>query len=200
MEINTKHTSIQRTLHQEFIPKATKAKNIILDGEILMIDTKTRKPLPFGSLGKNKQKDFPNAQVCVFLFDILSLEDKSLLHTPFEERRKIMLKNVNVIQNRVEMSEQHYLETEDELWELMNKVIESNQEGLVVKPVGSIYEPQARHWIKIKRDYLDGMGDSVDLNVLGAYWGTGNKGGQLTVFMCGVYDKKSDTWKTVSRV
>jgi DNA ligase-3 len=128
------------------------------------------------------------------------LENQSLLHTPFEERRKILQKNVEVIENRIEMSEQHRIETEEGLWDLMNNVMEENQEGLVVKPVGSIYEPQARHWLKIKKDYLEGLGDSVDLNVLGCYWGTGNKGGQLTVFMCGVYDKKTNTWKTVSKV
>lgn len=39
----------------------------------------------------------------------------------------------------------------------------------------SIYEPDARHWLKMKKDYLQGMADSVDLVVLGGYYGTGNK-------------------------
>lgn len=41
-----------------------------------------------------------------------------------------------------------------------------------------IYEPGKRHWQKIKKDYLfDGsMADSADLVVLGAWFGTGNKG------------------------
>ncbi len=42
----------------------------------------------------------------------------------------------------------------------------------------SIYEPGKRHWLKVKKDYLaDGaMADTADLVVLGAYYGTGNKG------------------------
>ncbi len=32
-------------------PQSTEAETIILDGEILLMDTKTSKPLPFGSLG-----------------------------------------------------------------------------------------------------------------------------------------------------
>lgn len=42
----------------------------------------------------------------------------------------------------------------------------------------SKYEPGKRHWLKVKRDYLfDGaMADSADLVVLGAWYGTGNKG------------------------
>lgn len=41
-----------------------------------------------------------------------------------------------------------------------------------------IYEPGKRHWLKMKKDYLlDGsLADSVDLVVLGAWYGTGNKG------------------------
>lgn len=40
---------------QEYIPQAfPHGKDLILDSEILMIDTTTGKPLPFGSLGKHK--------------------------------------------------------------------------------------------------------------------------------------------------
>ena len=46
--------------------------------------------------------------------------------------------------------------------------------------VKSIYEPGKRHWLKMKKDYLAGgaMADTADLIVLGAYYGTGNKGTQ----------------------
>ena len=52
----------------------------------------------------------------------------------------------------------------------------------------SIYEPGKRHWLKMKKDYLDGgaMADTADLIVLGAYYGTGNKGTQGTVVYCRV--------------
>lgn len=41
-----------------------------------------------------------------------------------------------------------------------------------------IYEPGKRHWLKVKKDYLEdgAMADTADLIVLGAYYGTGNKG------------------------
>ena len=45
----------------------------------------------------------------------------------------------------------------------------------------SVYEPGKRHWLKVKKDYLQEgtMADSADLIVLGAYYGTGNKGNFL---------------------
>jgi len=44
------------------------------------------------------------------------------------------------------------------------------------------------------------MADSADLLVLGAYYGTGDKGGKLSVFLMGCYDRDSKTFKTVCKV
>jgi len=54
----------------------------------------------------------------------------------------------------------------------------------------------------MKKDYLDSgrMADTADLVVLGAYYGTGNKGGMKSVFLMGVYDDKRDKWLTVTKV
>ena len=50
-----------------------------------------------------------------------------------------------------------------------------------------MYEPGKRHWLKVKKDYLAGgsMADTADLLVLGAYYGTGNKG--LSSFNCSIH-------------
>lgn len=47
------------------------------------------------------------------------------------------------------------------------------------KPLPSTYEPDARSqgWLKVKKDYLEGMGDSLDLVPIGAWWGLGRKAG-----------------------
>jgi len=50
-----------------------------------------------------------------------------------------------------------------------------------------VYEPGKRHWLKVKKDYLEGgaMADTADLIVLGGYYGTGSKG-QLSDGVCSV--------------
>lgn len=47
----------------------------------------------------------------------------------------------------------------------------------VVSPQGT-YEPGKRHWLKVKKDYLNegAMADTADLVVLGAFYGQGSKG------------------------
>ena len=70
-----------------------------------------------------------------------------------------------------------------------------------MKDVGGQYEPGKRHWLKMKKDYLaDGaMADTADLVVLGAYFGTGSKGGMMSVFLMGCLDKATNKWRTVCK-
>jgi DNA ligase 4 len=80
-------------------------------------------------------------------------------------------------------------------------------EGLVVKNLHSKYIPAGRNddWIKIKPDYMDGMGETVDgvvvgkhvltydipfviasISILGAWWGEGKRVGFWGSFMVAV--------------
>ena len=59
----------------------------------------------------------------------------------------------------------------------------AQQEGLVLKDAHSRYIPAHRgSWLKLKRDYIAGFGDTIDLCVVGAVWGMGKGGGVLSTF------------------
>ncbi len=175
---------------KQYLPKATKAKDVILDCEVLLVSAQTGLALPFGTFNKHKQANFKEAQPCLFVFDVLSLEGVTLIDRPFDERRKILEDNLNEVPNRIRLSELHKPADEQELKVLMTSVMHQKLEGLVLKDAHGCYEPAARHWLKMKRDYLDGasMADSADLLVLGAYYGSGEKGGLLSTLLLGVRD------------
>ena len=84
----------------------------------------------------------------------------------------------------------------------MMETIKKGLEGLVLKDTKSIYEPGKRHWLKMKKDYLESgsMADTADLVVLGAYYGTGNKGGMKSTFLMGCLNEKTKKWHTVTKV
>ncbi|KAK8372002.1 hypothetical protein O3P69_014208 [Scylla paramamosain] len=85
---------------------------------------------------------------------------------------------------------------------MLERVSEGGLEGLMVKDVKRQYEPGKRHWLKIKKDYLNegAMADTVDLVVLGAWYGKGRKGGLLSTFLMGCLDKRTGEWKTVTKL
>lgn len=82
------------------------------------------------------------------------------------------------------------------------KVLQANLEGVVLKSPTGTYQPGKRNWLKVKKDYLFGgkMADTADLVVLGAWYGSGKKGGVLSIFLMGCYDARDRLWKTVTKV
>jgi DNA ligase-1 len=70
-------------------------ENFILDCELVAFDKKTNKILPFNQLTtrarKNVNVEDISIHVCIFLFDIIYLNDKSMCDLTLEERRKILI-------------------------------------------------------------------------------------------------------------
>uniref|UniRef100_UPI00398EB682 DNA ligase 3 n=1 Tax=Pristiophorus japonicus TaxID=55135 RepID=UPI00398EB682 len=187
---------------KDFIPKAfVGGDSMILDSEVLLIDTNTGKPLPFGTLGVHKKVAFKDANVCLFVFDCIYFNGVSLMNRPISERKQFLHDNMVEIPNRIMFSEMKHVARASDLGEMINRVIRQGLEGLVLKDIKSLYEPGKRHWLKVKKDYLNegAMADTADLVVLGAFYGQGNKGGMMSIFLMGCYDPNSSQWCTVTK-
>ncbi|XP_045841917.1 DNA ligase 3 isoform X1 [Meles meles] len=187
---------------KDYIPQAFPGgHSMILDSEVLLIDTKTGKPLPFGTLGVHKKAAFQDANVCLFVFDCIYFNDVSLMDRPLCERRKFLHDNMVEIPNRIMFSEMKQVTKAADLADMINRVIREGLEGLVLKDVKGTYEPGKRHWLKVKKDYLNegAMADTADLVVLGAFYGQGSKGGMMSIFLMGCYDPSSQKWCTVTK-
>nr|BDT63206.1 MAG: DNA ligase 3-like protein [Hemigrapsus takanoi nimavirus]GBG35356.1 SCV_095-like protein [Hemigrapsus takanoi nimavirus] len=179
------------------------AESIILDAEVLVVCKKTGKPLPFGTLGKKKREEFADsANNCLFVFDVLLYNGENMLNRSLSDRRALLEKVMIEQKNRVVLSELVKIENgKEELDGMLQLVVESGLEGLMVKDIKGQYEPGKRHWLKIKKDYLNegAMADTADLVVLGAWYGKGRKGGLLSTFLMGCLDKRTGEWKTVTK-
>ncbi|KAM6192248.1 DNA ligase 3 isoform 1-T2 [Sarcoramphus papa] len=187
---------------KDFIPQAFPGgQSMILDSEVLLIDNKTGKPLPFGTLGVHKKAAFQDANVCLFVFDCIYFNDMSLMDRPLCERRKFLHDNMVEIPNRILFSEMKHVTKASDLADMITRVIREGLEGLVLKDIKGNYEPGKRHWLKVKKDYLNegAMADTADLVVLGAFYGQGSKGGMMSIFLMGCYDPKSEKWCTVTK-
>src|SRR5689334_12180537 len=60
-----------------------------------------------------------------------------------------------------------------------------------------------RTWLtseQIKKDYLSGIGDSLDLVVLGAYHGKGKRTSVYGAFLLACYNPGTDTYETVCNI
>lgn len=119
----------------------------------------------------------------VAFFDILLLDDDVCLRAPHRQRRLLLQKVVQKISGRADIAEQEILDfdradSQHRLEASFAKAIAQRWEGYVLKasddPYFSIYAAGVNNsfgrWIKLKKDYIPGLGDTVDLVLVGAYY------------------------------
>ena len=73
----------------------------------------------------------------------------------------------------------------------------------MTKRLDGVYQAGVRNfnWVKLKRVESGKLEDTIDCVVLGYYSGRGKRAGfGIGGFLVGVYDDKTDTFKTISRV
>ena len=154
---------------------------------------------------KKVAKEAIEVNVCMFAFDLLYFNGNSLLQTPFGERRELLHKNFTEVKQRLQFARCMDPKTPEEMQLFLDESIRCFCEGLMVKTIkeNSSYEPSKRSfkWLKLKKDYMDtGIGDSLDLVVVGADYGKGKRTGVYGSFLLAVYDPDTCTFQTASKL
>lgn len=185
------------------------AQSLILDCEAVAWDREQKKILPFQVLSTRKRKDVAEkdikVHICLFAFDLLYYNGKSLITKSFEERRNVLFENFQTIEGKFHFATYKNSSDLDELQSFLDQSVKDSCEGLMVKTLhgnDSYYEPskRSRNWLKLKKDYLSGVGDSLDLVVIGAYVGRGKRTGGYGGFLLASYDDDSGQYETTCKI
>ncbi len=190
----------------ENIPKALKTNDVILEAEVVAINEDSGEFLPFQELMHRRRKyniakiveQYP---ITVNLFDVLYLNGKDLLNATYAERRK-KLEEITLENEFIKLVPKTTIRSEGDVEDFLENSINAGCEGLMLKVLDAPYRAGARgsNWLKLKREYRNELGDSLDLVVIGAFFGKGRRTGKYGTFLLATYNQENDTFDSICKV
>jgi len=190
----------------ENIGKSLNVHEGIFEAEIVPINENTGEFLPFQELMHRRRKykleqavsQYP---ITVNFFDVLYFDNKDCLNLEYSERRKILEKLVNE-DNFSKLVPMLLVKNENEVGDFLENSINAGCEGLMLKTPSAPYRAGSRgsNWLKLKREYRNELGDSLDLIVIGAYFGRGRRTGLYGTLLLGTYNPEKDNFPSICKV
>ena len=168
----------------------------ILDGEVVAVDESGR-PMPFQELLRRFKRlrkvreGVEKIPLKLWVFDLLYLDGRDLLDTPYIERRRLLEQVVS----------EEYLApmivTRDpaEASSFLKKALKEGHEGLMVKRLNAPYRPGRREklWLKLK------PAETLDLVIVAADWGHGRRTGWLSNYHLAAYNPETGEFEVIGK-
>ena len=190
----------------EKISDAINADDGIFEAEIVAINANTGNFLPFQELMHRRRKHkldqaITNYPITVNFFDILYHNGKELLNHSYNERRK-NLEDVIKENEFAKLIPMSIVNNTTDISDVLENSINSGCEGLMLKVLNANYRAGSRgsNWLKLKREYQNELGDSLDLVVVGAFFGRGRRTGKYGTLLLSTYDSENDSFPTICKV
>ena len=190
----------------EKISKLIMSDDVILEAEVVAMNSNSGDFLPFQELMHRRRKyEIDEAvikyPITVNFFDILFSDGKNCMEMEYSERRKLLEKIIkeDEFARLIPMS---IINSEEQVLEVLENSINSGCEGLMLKQLSSTYRAGIRgsNWLKLKREYQNDLGDSLDLVVVGAFFGKGRRTGKYGTLLVATYNDEDDTFPSICKV
>lgn len=121
----------------------------------------------------------PDTNIALFIFDVLEINAKNLLHEPLDTRKEILEKHfpekgvIHLAEGKMlNLEDPKFVEDLDEYFEVATK---KNLEGLIIKALGpkTYYDTKGRtQWVKLKKNIQGkSLADTLDLVPIAGYRG-----------------------------
>jgi DNA ligase-1 len=180
---------------------------MIFDSEALTYDEDTNTLYPFQITIQRKRKHnieevSENYPLRLFVFDIMLLDGHDFMNEPYSKRRE-KVEEIFKKEGAISRSQIIITDKVSEFTKFFEETVGSGLEGVVAKKLDAPYSAGARNfnWIKMKRSYKSQLSDTIDIVVLGYFKGRGARADfGIGAILGGVYDKKTDTFETITKV
>src|SRR5499427_6264741 len=182
-------------------------REAIIEGEVVAFDPAAGELRPFQEVMFRRRKygiseavrDVP---VGLFCFELLYADGQDLTRLPYPERRARLAEAITIAP-RLRLTTATEVKDPAALDAAFEQAITDGCEGLMCKSVSpaSIYQAGARGWlwIKLKRDYRTELSDTVDLVIVGAFFGRGRRRGVYGALLLAAYDSAAELYRTVTK-
>jgi len=190
----------------ERIGKTLNVNEGVFEAEIVPINENTGEFLPFQELMHRRRKHKLDEAVLQYpitvnFFDVLYYDKKDCLNLEYSERRKILEQIVHE-DNFSKLVPMLFVKNENEVEDFLENSINAGCEGLMLKDPNAPYRAGMRgsNWLKLKREYRNELGDSLDLIVIGAYFGRGRRTGLYGTLLLATYNPEKDNFPSICKV
>lgn len=184
-------------------------ESCIIDSELVAYDQTSGKILPFQILSTRAKKNVAvediKINVCLFPFDCMLHNGKQLVTETLETRRTFLRTMLKETEGKVKFAIYRDFDdiNEEEIQAFLDESVAGCCEGLMLKTLvdNATYAPSKRslNWLKLKKDYMDGMADSIDIVPIGAFYGKGKRTGAFGAYLLAIWDSENEEYQTVCK-
>ncbi|KAL0239034.1 hypothetical protein PCE1_004725 [Barthelona sp. PCE] len=180
-------------------------ESIVIDCEIVAHD-EDGKMMRFQDLQRRGRKDTKAREygaehdVVLYCFDLMYYNGKHYLDECLAERQDVLHRVVDPTKKEgiARFAESRRCDDWEQVSEFFDTSRSAGTEGLMIKSLydDANYTPDKRSfaWRKLKKDYIEGCGDTLDLVPVGALGGTGKRAKKLGSYLMAAYDEEKECY------